>query len=135
MRTAKVNQQKLYYSLLVGEQPVYVLDDEGNPIVDYIDEEGNQYLRETGQTELVYSEPVSFFASVSFSGGEAQAQEYGIDVGQYDAVMVLAKGQIPISETSIIHMDNQNGDTDDFKVLSIKPSLNYERVILGRLVK
>ncbi|MBQ2381163.1 MAG: hypothetical protein II291_01185, partial [Succinivibrio sp.] len=59
------NKQNLFYSLLMGEQPIYALDDEGNKIIEYVDEDGNIYYQETGETELVYSEPVSFFANIS----------------------------------------------------------------------
>ena len=40
MRTLQQNKQKLFYSLLMGEQPVYELDDEGNKIIAYIDDFG-----------------------------------------------------------------------------------------------
>lgn len=146
MRTLQQNKQKLHYALLIGEQPVYELDDEGNKIIEYVDEDGNIYYQETGETELVYSEPVSFFANISMSGGESQTQEYGVDISNYDAVLILNKDEIPITETSIIwyksdigYRDsarmNVDGHSADFKVLAIKPSLNTLKVILGAITK
>lgn len=146
MRTLQQNKQKLFYSLLIGEQPVYALDDEGNKIIEYIDDEGNIYYQETGETELLYSEPVYFFANISMSGGESQTQEYGVDISNYDAILILNKDEIPITETSIIwhksdigYRDsartNVDGHSADFKVLAIKPSLNTLKVILGAITK
>ena len=146
MMTLNQNKQNLFYSLLMGEQPVYELDDDGNPIIEYVDEEGNIYYRETGETELVYSEPVPFFANISMSGGESQTQEYGVDISDYDAILVLNKDEIPIMETSIIWYKSDIGYRDtlgtnvdpytaDFKVLAIKPSLNTLKVILGAITK
>ena len=146
MRTLQRNKQKLHYALLIGEQPIYALDDEGNKIIEYVDEDGNIYYQETGETELLYSEPVSFFANISMSGGESQTQEYGVDISDYDAILVLNKDEIPIMETSIIWYKSDIGYRDaletnvdpytaDFKVLAIKPSLNTLKVILGAITK
>lgn len=146
MRLPKINKQMMKYALLIGEEPVYILDENGNKIVDYVDSEGNVYYRETGETQKVYSLPVEMEASVSFSGGEAQAQEYGIDVGQYDAVLITKVDEYPITETSVLWMDSEveytdsskthpNANKADFRVLAVKPSLNYQKVILGRIVK
>jgi hypothetical protein len=146
MRTLHQNKQKLHYALLIGEQPVYALDDEGNKIIEYVDEDGNIYYQETGETELLYSEPVSFFANISMSGGESQTQEYGVDISNYDAILILNKDEIPITETSIIWHKSDIGYRDtletnvdpytaNFKVLAIKPSLNTLKVILGAITK
>lgn len=146
MRTLAKNKQKMFYALLIGEQPIYELDDNGNKIIDYVDEEGNIYYRETGETELVYSDPVLFYANISMSSGESQTQEYGVDVSNYDAVLVLDKDEIPITETSLIWFEsevgyrdnartNVDGHSADFKVLAIKPSLNQFKAILGRITK
>lgn len=146
MMTLNANKQKLSYALLTGERPVYELDEDGNPVISYIDEDGNIYYAETGETELNYSEPVSFFANIAFSSGEAQTQEYGVDISAYDAVLIIGKNEIPITETSLIWYESEvgykdtlktivDGHTADFKVLAIKPSLNQIKVILGRITK
>jgi hypothetical protein len=130
----------------MGEQPVYELDDDGNPVIEYVDDEGNIYYRETGETERVYSEPVPFLANISMSSGESQTQEYGVDISNYDAIMIVDKSELPITETSIIwHTSNvgyrdtleTNVDefTADYRVLAIKPSLNNVKYILGAITK
>ncbi len=146
MMTLNSNKQKLQYALLIGEQPEYVLDENGDKIIEYVTEEGEIIYKETGGTELVYSEPVSFFANISFSSGESQSQEYGIDVSAYDGIILVNKGELPIDETSIVWFESevefQNGSTTqpnphtaDFSVVAIKPSLNQEKVILKRITK
>lgn len=140
------NKQNLYYALLIGEQPVYELDEDGNPIIEYVDDEGNIYYRETGETERVYSEPVSFLANISMSSGESQTQEYGVDISNYDAIMLVDKSELPITETSIIWHTSSVGYRDaletnvdeftaDYRVLAIKPSLNNVKYILGAITK
>lgn len=140
------NKQKMYYSLLTGETPVYKRDENGNII--YIDFDGNNVPipAEDGDVELTYSIPETFFANIAFSSGEAQAVEYGVDVSSYDAVLVVEKGSIPITETSLIWFETEPQYKDvsktivdyksaDFKVLAVKPSLNVSKYILGRLPK
>lgn len=140
------NKQKMYYSLLTGETPVYKRDENGNII--YIDFDGNNVPvpAEDGDVELTYGIPETFFANIAFSSGEAQAVEYGVDVSSYDAVLVVEKGSIPITETSLIWFETEPQYKDvsktivdyksaDFKVLAVKPSLNVSKYILGRLPK
>jgi len=146
MRTLAKNKQKMYYALYKGEEPEYVLDENGNKIVDYIDEDGNVYYRETGNKVPTYFEPVSFYGNISMSGGEVNTQEYGIDVSGYDALLVLDKDQIPIEETSLVWFESEpqykdadktivDGNKADYRVLAIKPSLNQFKAVLGRITK
>jgi len=146
MRTLRKNKQLMYYALLIGEEPIYELDENGNKIVDYVDDEGNEYYRETGEYELAYSEPVSFYGNISMSSGESEPQEYGVDVSAYDAVIILDKNQIPATETSYIWHTSEVGYKDssktrpdvhtaDYRVIAVKPSLNQLKLILGRVVK
>lgn len=144
MRTLWKNQQKMYYSLLIGEVPIYELDENGKPKVAYTDDEGNIYYIETGETELEYSEPVSFFGNISMSGGESEAVEYGLNLADYSAVLVVDKGILPITETSLIwhtsppsHKSDGNIDrfSADYSVVKVNPSLNEEKYILKKIVK
>lgn len=146
MRTLAKNKQKMWYAIFKGEEPEYELDENGQKIIDYRDEDGNIYYRETGNKIPTYFEPVSFYGNISMSGGEVNTQEYGIDVSGYDAIVVLDKGQIPIEETSLVWYESEptykdtdktivDGNKADYKVLAIKPSLNQLKTLLGRIVK
>lgn len=146
MRTLQKNKQKMYYALLIGEVPIYELDDDGNRIIDYVDEEGNIYYQETGEYELQYAFPVEFWGNIAMSGGEAQTQEFGVDVSQYDAVIILNKDEIPLTETSLVWYGDEVQYTDatqthpdphtaTFRVKAIKPSLNHLKVLLSAITK
>lgn len=144
MRTLCKNQQKMYYSLLIGEVPIYELDEDGNPKIAYTDDEGNVYYEETGETELKYSEPVSFFGNITMSGGESETAEYGLNLADYSAVLIVDKDTLPISETSLIWHTSEpvykgNGDIDgftaDYNVVKINPSLSADKYILKKTVK
>lgn len=135
MRTLNKNKQKLWYSLFNKQIPIYDY---------YEDSEGNRIQIDTGETRLVYDEPVSFFGNIAFSGGETEGVEYGIDTSQYSAVLVVDKGMLPIDETSLIWHDtepkydsenNVDGSSADYKVVKITPSLNSIRYVLERVVK
>lgn len=139
MRTLDRNKQTLYYSLHLGTEPIYKTDDEGNFIYN---KSGNKV--KTGEYRTVYSEPKEFKSSISFSGGESQAVEFGIDFSSYDAQMITVKDATPIKEMSIIwhtsHIEyDEEGKVDplsaDYTVKRKSPSLNFDRFLLSRIVK
>ena len=146
MRCLKKNKQTLYYALLLGESPVYKLDKNGNKIVDYI-KDGKTYYVETGSPKLVYGEPLPFMGNIALSGSDVTRQEYGISDEKYEAVLVMNKDEIPVTETSLlwyqttpvtytedkqVHADPSSAD---YKVLKVIPSLNNDRFILAKVVK
>ena len=144
MRLLRKNKQKMKYSLQIGEVPIYERDEEGNII--YIEIDGQKVPVETGETEIGYSNPVEFMGNIAMSGGEAEAKSFGVDISEYDAVLLMEKGRIPIDETSLIwHMsevkyaDEQNTIVDkksaDYTVKRVQPSLNFTRYLLKRVVK
>lgn len=144
MRTLAKNKQMLYYSLQLGTVPVYVLDENGNKIVDYVDGEGNIYYRETGEYKTLYSEPVSFYGNISMSGGESEAVEFGLNLSDYSAVLITSKNYVPLTETSRIWHENSpaynlDGTVDqfsaDYMVVKVSPSLNENKFILQKIVK
>ena len=137
MRTLNKNTQKMYYANQDKEVPITET---------YYDDEGNAYELDTGETELVYGEPIEFYGNIAMSGGEAEAQEFGIDVSAYDAILITSKDLIPIDETSLIWFESEvvyeneeekipDEFSADYKVLAVKPSLNVSKYILGRRVK
>lgn len=145
------------YSLQIGEVDIFARDENGNIIYDHyvdsegniiyiLDENGNKVPLTTGETEIGYSNPVEFMGNIAMSGGEAKAKSFGVDISDYDAVLLMEKGKIPIDETSLIwhtsevqYIDEQNAVVDrksaDYTVKRVQPSLNFTRYLLKRTVK
>lgn len=139
MRSLKKNMQKLYYATYSDEVPVYDTDDDGN--IKYTEVDGELVPIPIG-TMAGFSEPVIFYANIAMSGGEAEAKEYGFDIGSYQAVLMLSDKSLPISETSRIwherepqyHEDGSvDGDSADYSVLTDKSSLNVKKFLLKKL--
>lgn len=144
MLTAVRNKQKLKYSLYLGREPIYELDEEGNKIVEFVDEEGNVYYKETGSYTSAWSEPVEFLANISQSGGEAEAREYGLSTEDFDATILTIKGRVPLVLGSLIwhtsevlydENNNVDGKSADYKVLKVDPSLNQTIYFLKSVAK
>lgn len=144
MRTARINKQRMYYALYDGLTPVYEKNADGT--IKYIVVDGQNVPVETGTFEPSYSEPVEFFANISTSGGETQTQEFGLSVSDYDALIVLEKEAIPITETSLIWHKSEveykditesvvNPNSADYRVIAVKESLNATKYALKRITK
>lgn len=144
MRTLAKNKQKMYYSLLIGQVPIYEYDESGNKIIEHIDTEGNVYYRETGEYKIAYTEPIEFYGNIAMSSGESQAVDFGINLADYSAVLVVDKHTLPINETSLIWHETKptvdiSGHSDqhtaDYTVVKLSPSLNVDRYVLQKVVK
>lgn len=144
MRMLRKNMQPMKYSLQDGRVPIYERDENGDIV--YIEVDGQKIPVETGEYETGYSAPVDFMGNISMSGGEAEAKEFGMDIGDFDAVIILEKDAVPITETSIIwhtspvkYKDEQNtiveSKSADYAVKRVSPSLNFTKVLLQRIVK
>lgn len=144
MRLLRKNMQPMKYSLQDGRVPIYERDENGDIV--YIEVDGQKIPVETGEYDTGYSAPVDFMGNISMSGGEAEAKEFGMDIGDFDAVIILEKDAIPLTETSIIwhtspvkYKDEQNAIVDsksaDYAVKRVSPSLNFTKVLLQRIVK
>jgi len=132
----------MYYALFDKEIPVYDLDEDGN--IKYIEIDGVMVPVETGETRIVYSNPVPFKGNIAMSGGESQSSEFGLNLSDYSAVLVSDKGLLPINETSRIWNESEpvygtDGRVDehsaDYTVVKLSPSLNSDRFILKKVVK
>ena len=143
MMTLNQNKQKLYYALLDNVVPIYETDDDGN-IIYYEDEEGNRIPLETGDTKIIYSKPIEFYGNIAMSGGEVEVQEFGLNLADYEAILVLDKNTLPLTETSLIWQNtkpkfNQDETLDensaDYKIVKINSSNNYDKYVLSRVVK
>ena len=129
------NKQKMYYANQDKIVPIYE---------EYTDEDGNTYPLDTGETKLVYGDPIEFFGNLSMSGGESEAVEFGIDLSQYSAIVVLPKNYINVTETSLIWTDteptkdgegNVISDNADYRIVKISKSLNFDKLVLQKVVK
>lgn len=144
MRTLAKNKQKMYYALLIGQVPIYEYDENGNKIVEYVDDDGNIYYRETGEYKNAYTEPIEFYGNIAMSGGESQSVDFGVNLADYSAILVVDKQTLPISETSLIWHKTEptvgvdgyaDQHTADYTVVKLSPSLNVDRYVLQKVVK
>lgn len=135
MRTLNKNKQAMYYANQDRRVPVYEI---------YYDEDGKEYKLDTGETKLVYGDVVKFKGNIAMSGGEAEAREYGLNLADYEAILIVPKNTLPITETSLIWHDTEptkNAEdytdeyTADYRIVKISPSLNYDKYILKKVVK
>ena len=133
MRTLMKNKQTIYYALNIGRETASTKD---KIIVD-----GEEVYIDEGDYKMNYSVPEAFSANISFSGGESDDVEFGLDMSAYDAIIVMDLKSIPITETSLIWYETEppveenNGSTADYNVVAVRHSLNQTKVILQRRVK
>ena len=146
MRTQRRNKQRLYYALYESEIPIYATDSDGNIIYDSYTTEEGEVITYPVEIERVsgYSKPVEFMGNIAMSGGEAEAVEYGLSVSDYEAVLVVNKGELPIVEGSRIWHTTEpkikaDGTTDessaDYSVIKVNNSLNVSKYVLKKVVK
>ena len=137
MRTLKKNKQKLKYASIVGNVPIYT---------EYTEADGTVILLETGEYEIGYSLPIDFEGNSAMSGGEAEAQEFGLSLADYNATVVVAKDTIKITEGSLIWFKSEVGYKDidktilepnsaDYTVIKVSESLSFVKYILKARVK
>lgn len=135
MRTLNKNKQKMYYANQDKTVPIYET---------YTDEDGNEYQLDTGETKLVYGEPKEFYGNIAMSGGEAEAVEFGLNLADYEAVLLVGKNTLPLTETSLIwqntkpsndNLGNTNEYSADYRIVKISPSLNFDKYVLKKVVK
>lgn len=87
MKCMNRNKVSFYYALYDREEPVY--DDYGN---------------ETGETRVIYGNPLTARANISPAQGETQTRQFGEDLN-YDKVIVMDKNAYPIDEYTILWID------------------------------
>lgn len=156
MRMLERNKQKMLYSLHLDRTPTYERDEDGNIVyktyvdsdgneIPILDDDGNKIPLMTGYKEDVYSDPVEMKANISFSNNnEVQAQEFGLSVSDYDAVIVVSHDAYPLTETSLVWFHETpkygddgtvDGNSATFKVVAVKSSLNIDKIILRKVTK
>lgn len=144
MRTLRKNQQSMKYALQIGEVPIYQTDEDGN-ILYYEDSEGNRIPLETGETEIGYSEPVSFLSNINNKLNEVVWAEYGVDNSTNYAQIVADKGVLPLKAGSVIWKKSEVGrkesgsvddSTADYVVKGVADEgQNFDLFLLQRNLK
>lgn len=133
MRTLKKNKQIVYYALKIEKQAE---KSEETIIVD-----GEEVSIDEGDYGISYTAPEDFKANISFSSGDTQDVEFGLDISGYDAIIVTDLKALPITETSLIWYETvppeteNDGSTADYSVIAVRHSLNQTKAILKRRVK
>ena len=170
MRTLRKNQSLLKYSNQAAIVPAFETDENGNiKFWSYIDDDGNEFFYEDmdgnkipmfadSGTETLYGEPVNFMASIAMSGGEAESVEYGLSITEYEAVAIVQRGTVPLTEGSLIWFQSEpeyiseepihilvndeeisgkfaKRTSADFFVKKIVPSQHFDKYILGAVNK
>ena len=141
MRMCRKNKQRMMYALYKGKaEKKYLVDRDGNYI---LDAKGHRIEDKSSVNKPAYDEPVAFAGNISFASGESEAEAYGVSVGDYDSKLHMLKGEIPISETSLIFKEStpqydKSGNLDresaDFTVVKVQPALNTVTYLLKRVI-
>lgn len=158
MRQLSQNKRVLYYAQYREQMPVYVYDEDGNILTTNVDGEEVEVVDQ----QPGYSAPVKFKANISFNSGETRLAEYGLNDGDYNAIISANKGELPFDERTLIWLkepqyeggyivdadsnamlDSEDNnvcyinaiiESADYRVVAIKTSLNEERFMLKKRV-
>lgn len=143
MRTLNKNKQDMKYVLYNASSENYETTETGE--TEYMVIDGVSVPIKQGSISNTYSAVFDMKANIAF-GGDSEVQAYGINVGDYDAVVVTDKDKYPLGELSLIwyestpaYLDNEHTIVDpesaDYTVKAVLPSLNYKKFVLKRKVK
>lgn len=129
----------MFYALYTEDVPIYAKDEEGNILTTDVD---GVEVPVVDSYVSAYTEAVEFKANISFDSGETRLAEYGLNVGDYNAVISADKGVLPFDEQTLIWHNSEPEYKDgvivpesaDYRVIAIKTSLNEERFILKKRV-
>lgn len=170
MRTLRKNQSLLKYSNQAAIVPAFETDENGNiKFWSYIDNDGNEFFYEDTDgnkipmfadsgTETLYSEPVPFYGNIALSGGEAESVEYGLSLVDYEAVLLVERLAVPLTEGALIWFQSKpeyiseepihilvndeeisgmfaRKTSADYLVKKVVPSKNFDKYILGAVNK
>lgn len=99
MRTPRKIKQPLIYSLIVGREPIYERDDDGNIIYRIIG--GERIPKKSGDYRYIYSKPVTFYNSISGDLTEDELQAFGTQ-NNASAKMTYKREQYPFKTGTVI---------------------------------
>lgn len=94
------------------------------------DEDGNR----TGTYSITYSEPIKAYGNISADQGATSLNPFGIGEN-YQRVLQLADKDAPITETSILWIDDlDTSHPHDYEVRGVARSLESSRFALKKVV-
>lgn len=138
MRTLRKNKQKMFYSLPLGETPIYVRDEDGNIKYDgYTDEQGvfypeyddngNPIPLETGNTIEGFSEPTEFHNGISGQLSEVMIEAFGINDSSIYAQMTYKANEYPFKVGTLIWKKSEVTYKEEYgETVVDKTSADYE---------
>lgn len=118
MRVLERNKRPFQYRLYLGK-------------TDYQDSNGDY----SGEQILTYSEPVNMRGSISPASGYSQTEQFGTLDG-YDKVIVIDDISCPITETSVINIENLVSTASaphEYIVRRVAKSLNYISIAIKKV--
>lgn len=131
MRIPRRVKQPLIYALIVGKEPVYELDKDGNIIYKII--AGEKVPKTTGDKRDVYSNPVTFYNSISGQLSEDELQAFGVEKN-VSAKMTYKRGQYPFrtgtliwktSEVKLLSDGTPDPTSADYRVVGVMTEGQY----------
>lgn len=88
----------------------------------------------TGEYQISYSEPVEYYGNISAGNGNSQSELYGLTQGDYDKLIVLEDSTIPITETTVIWLENNpQSESYDYIVKRVARSLNSVTIAIKKV--
>ena len=100
----------------------------------------DKYGNNTGEYEVIYSNPIKCKGNVSAAQGEVQSRQFG-ESEIYDKVIVLDNQNIPIDEYSILWVDSiplidKDGQVTphDYIVKKVARSLNSVSIAISKVI-
>lgn len=142
MRTPRKIKQPLLYALIKGKAPVYERDDEGNIIYRIVG--GKKIPKTTGATRDIYSDPITFYNSISGNLSENELMAFGTQ-NNATAKMTYKRAQYPFRTGTLIwkssevkYLDDGTPDpkSADYRVMGIMTEGQYFwKCILEAVIK
>ena len=131
MRTPRKVRQPLIYALLKGKEPVYERDENGDIIYRIIG--GERIPKTTGEKRDIYSDPVTFYNTISGTLSENELQAFGTQNNAI-AKMTYRRDQYPFRTGTLIWKNSEvqfleDGTPDptsaDYRVIGVMTEGQY----------
>lgn len=131
MRIPRKIKQPLVYALLKGKEPTYERDDEGNIVYRIMG--GKKIPKETGEPRYVYSQPITFYNTISGELSEDELQAFGTQKNAV-AKMTYKREQYPFrtgtlvwktSEVKFLEDNTPDPTSADYRVVGVMTEGQY----------